>query len=310
MRFVALAVLASLAVGCSDYASDEADDGNTASAADDVITRPNQLPARRLSNGRLVIHPKALPNLPDVFDPFAPPVKTDPEISSDSEWTVDLSPKFLPVRDQGDTNTCESFAFTSVLEAELGAKKHLSVEPVRSKLVLFGVDGDFDFVAGLRLNGLHVMSESHWPFNGTAAADAGDFAAAQITDSALVLPNAGDVIRALDDGKPLQFAICFDPRYAHGPTNSYLTLDGSPSAFGRRISCGIETALGHGGGHAIVIVGYKEENGSHVFKFRNSWGKDWGEDGYGRMGEGFLRKMGYVGHTIEARIDASKTADF
>jgi C1A family cysteine protease len=36
------------------------------------------------------------------------------------------------------------------------------------------------------------------------------------------------------------------------------------------------------GGHAVTIVGYdekKDEGGSFLFK--NSWGPDWGERGYG-----------------------------
>ena len=35
------------------------------------------------------------------------------------------------------------------------------------------------------------------------------------------------------------------------------------------------------GGHAIVIVGYDQEK--HLFIFRNSWGEDWGDKGYGYL---------------------------
>jgi C1A family cysteine protease len=35
------------------------------------------------------------------------------------------------------------------------------------------------------------------------------------------------------------------------------------------------------GGHAIVLVGYDEEK--RLFTFRNSWGEDWGENGYFKM---------------------------
>ena len=35
------------------------------------------------------------------------------------------------------------------------------------------------------------------------------------------------------------------------------------------------------GGHAIVIVGYDEEK--RLFTFRNSWGEDWGDKGYGYL---------------------------
>jgi C1A family cysteine protease len=33
--------------------------------------------------------------------------------------------------------------------------------------------------------------------------------------------------------------------------------------------------------HAIVVVQYKVKNGHKTFKFRNSWGPEWGESGYG-----------------------------
>ena len=35
------------------------------------------------------------------------------------------------------------------------------------------------------------------------------------------------------------------------------------------------------GGHAIVLVGYDEEKS--LFIFRNSWGEDWGDKGYGYL---------------------------
>merc|ERR1719409_2639265 len=39
--------------------------------------------------------------------------------------------------------------------------------------------------------------------------------------------------------------------------------------------------------HAIVLVGWGEENGQKYWTLQNSWGPDWGEDGFFRiqMGE-------------------------
>jgi len=38
--------------------------------------------------------------------------------------------------------------------------------------------------------------------------------------------------------------------------------------------------------HSVVLVGYGEENGIKYWKLQNSWGKDWGEDGFFRMVRG------------------------
>jgi C1A family cysteine protease len=46
-------------------------------------------------------------------------------------------------------------------------------------------------------------------------------------------------------------------------------------------------------GHAVTIVGYKSETGrieDTVFTFKNSWGTEWGANGYGFATYKFLSK--------------------
>lgn len=44
------------------------------------------------------------------------------------------------------------------------------------------------------------------------------------------------------------------------------------------------------GAHAIQLVGFETKLGKTVFKFKNSWGKSWGEEGYGTIDEALLKK--------------------
>src|SRR5205814_37325 len=54
-------------------------------------------------------------------------------------------------------------------------------------------------------------------------------------------------------------------------------------------------------GHAILIVGYVPMNGRRYFIFRNSWGAEWGDSGYGYLSEDYLRAGLNIAYTLRAR---------
>lgn len=55
------------------------------------------------------------------------------------------------------------------------------------------------------------------------------------------------------------------------------------------------------GGHAVLAVGAESQTASlpnHLI-IKNSWGPNWGADGYGFISERYLRRYGIVAHVLE-----------
>lgn len=51
--------------------------------------------------------------------------------------------------------------------------------------------------------------------------------------------------------------------------------------------------------HGVAAVGYGEEEGRKYWIVKNSWGTEWGEDGYIRMERGIIDKTGKCGIALE-----------
>ncbi len=61
-------------------------------------------------------------------------------------------------------------------------------------------------------------------------------------------------------------------------------------------------------GHAVVLVGYRTTAAGKQFLIKNSWGRDWGHDGFAWMGEGVLQKHLYRALRLDASAMTSANA--
>ena len=74
--------------------------------------------------------------------------------------------------------------------------------------------------------------------------------------------------------------------YAKGPLAIALNADPLQFYWGGIINKSKSQCDPEGMDHAVTLVGYGTENGTPYWLVRNSWGKDWGENGYFRMYRG------------------------
>jgi len=63
-----------------------------------------------------------------------------------------------------------------------------------------------------------------------------------------------------------------------------VTIDAGDSVFQSYTGGVITSGCGHKLSHAVLAVGYGSENGQEYFLVKNSWGSDWGVDGYVKIG--------------------------
>ncbi len=205
--------------------------------------------------------------------------------------SVDLRKHFSPVRDQGDSGGCTSFAVAAMYEYAMNLNAPSTASPAAmSEGFLY----HFTNMATGRKEGgsnyyeqLEVMSDK-----GIAPreryslekARKGVEPSAEVCDEAsrhkvlksLQIPLVSDsadkyealrtnhrlLTQALTEGYPVGIALKIEDSF--GSDSAYISRpDGSPSAMGR---------------HAMVIVGYSERDKCYIV--RNSWGREFGENGY------------------------------
>lgn len=57
-------------------------------------------------------------------------------------------------------------------------------------------------------------------------------------------------------------------------------------------------------GHAVLVVGYEDAQAGGCLIFRNSWGADWGDGGYGYLPYSYIQHHGGEAWIIEPNAAA------
>lgn len=209
--------------------------------------------------------------------------------------TVDLAPNFPPVFDQGQLGSCTANALLGAYEFEMLKQK----EPLAnlSRLFLYyqerAKEGTVSTDSGAEIQdgvwvlqaGTGVCSESLWSYDisqftvapsPAALADAGNH---HVVTAQRLSGSLDDLRQTLVNGTPVVFGIeVFSEMMSDAVASTGIVPMPTPD----------EQAEG---GHAICLAGY--DDSSKLFKFRNSWGTSWGDNGYGYLPYDYVTNSQY-----------------
>ena len=230
--------------------------------------------------------------------------------------SISLIPDFqkdgLTALNQGNRGDCSLFAITGLVEFEID--QHTSgVHPRLSEDYLIwaadeatGQTGDqaMFYKAVLGLNELGICSSADMPYLSKSE------------------PNRKASAAAIAKARMWRerWQIEWIKRWSYSTlSESELTEIKQAIAAGHPVACGVRWPKDLKGselldvpapnqvfdGHSIVLVGYEDapaKRGGGVFQFRNSFGPDWGDEGYGRMSFAYVKA--YANDVLWMRLGA------
>jgi len=202
---------------------------------------------------------------------------------------VDWSKKMSAVKEQGGCGSCWAFAATEVLEAHLMISENLSKPVTLSTQQISSCTPNPNFCGG------------HGGCQGATCQLAFEYVkSAGGAGTAVELPYKsyfGETGECQDH--LLTEKVVTIGGYEDLPANDYVALMKALAEHGP-VAISVDASAWqnyHGGiftdscgsdiNHAVVLVGYGEENGQKYWKVRNSWGERWGEGGYIRLARDF-----------------------
>lgn len=228
-----------------------------------------------------------LPDLPDQRDlQYAAPKPLLRKLPS----KVDLTKQCPPVYDQGQLGSCTANAIGAAFEFEL-RKQAPSKEFMPSRLFIYFNEREIEHTVnsdsgalirdGIKsVNKLGVCPENMWPYNPNQFASrpanscytvARDH---QVTSYHRIARNLNQMKGCLAEGYPFVFGFTV-----------YESFESEAVAKSGKLNLPKKNEA-QAGGHAVMAVGYQDS--SKRFIIRNSWGANWGLNGYFTMPYDYL----------------------
>jgi C1A family cysteine protease len=179
------------------------------------------------------------------------------------------------IKDQGGCGSCWAFATTAVLESMVKINKNWSENIDLSEQMLLScssagncADGGYEYLAAEYIRNTGIPNESCYPYSATDEP---------------CNPCSGWMVRVvrINSWDWVSTSISgIETALQNGPVTTYMTIY---SDFYHYISGIYQVTAGatEEGGHLVAIIGYDHPGGYWICK--NSWGTDWGENGFFRI---------------------------
>ncbi|KAK3446130.1 hypothetical protein EUGRSUZ_A01887 [Eucalyptus grandis] len=218
--------------------------------------------------------------------------ETDGDMPESFDWRKEGA--VTPVKDQGQCGSCWAFSAVAAVEGLNQIKTGKLVSLSEQELMDCDVGkhnqgcsgGEMDTAFSFIQRNGGITSESDYPYRGRD----GSCDAAMLRSHAATISGYGDV--PPNDERSLQAAVARQP--------ISVAIDAGGLEF-QLYSRGIFTGIcGYDLNHGVAAVGYGSEGSRNYWIVKNSWGRDWGEDGYVRMLKGAPDRRGVCGIAMDA----------
>merc|ERR1712183_206242 len=206
-----------------------------------------------------------------------------------------------PVRNQGNCGSCYAFASMGMLEARMRIATNNTQTPVYSPQYIVscsryaqGCEGGFPYlIAGKHAQDFGVVTEECYPYKGedsTCSPDADKCGRDYVARYSYVGGYYGGctergMMEGLINHGPMAVAIQVYDDFVHYKSGIYHHVtETSPNPFHRLIGYNPFELTNH----AVLLVGWGQDNntGEKYWIVKNSWGENWGEQGFVRIRRG------------------------